>query len=92
MKKASLSLRSVPASPRHPAARRHRAAPRHRAARHPSVFFGRSCCVALGTVAGTEAHAQMHTQTLTSPLVAGQIRNFLWNQPYISRFNEEGKK
>ena len=21
-----------------------------------------------------------------------QIRNFLWNQPYISRFNEEGKK
>ncbi|KAI0637021.1 hypothetical protein C8Q77DRAFT_1049727 [Trametes polyzona] len=23
---------------------------------------------------------------------SGGIRNFLWNQPYISRFNEEGKK
>lgn len=32
---------------------------------------------------------------LSSPRVvacAPQIRNFLWNQPYISRFNEEGKK
>ncbi|KAI0780987.1 hypothetical protein BD413DRAFT_464005 [Trametes elegans] len=24
--------------------------------------------------------------------IAPSIRNFLWNQPYISRFNEEGKK
>ncbi|KAI0664859.1 hypothetical protein C8Q70DRAFT_904129 [Cubamyces menziesii] len=26
------------------------------------------------------------------PMKKASIRNFLWNQPYISRFNEEGKK
>lgn len=27
-----------------------------------------------------------------APHMSCQIRNFLWNQPFISRFNEEGKK
>lgn len=36
-------------------------------------------------------HHHKFQYILLTSLVA-QIRNFLWNQPYISRFNEEGKK
>ena len=41
----------------------------------------------------TTLFSQLARQNLSDDKIpAKKVRNYLWNQPYISRFNEEGKK